>query len=402
KYTSEGKISIYAKTIANEAGWTEIEFSVKDSGKGISEERIGTIWERFVRSDKASHIQQDITELGLTVVKHLIELQGGKIDVKSKENEGSVFTFSLRFKTEVSPDQEIYPADELLTPAELSHLRVLLVEDNPVNRLLVQKVLQNYGIKLQMAENGQEALEKLVDEEFDVILMDIQMPLMDGYEATRLIRKHFIPPKRDVPIIAITAHALSDEIEQCLRSGMNDYITKPFLAEELLQKISHAASSLENDLFIPGRQAQKADERKNKPAKPKHSVQNANNKATSASRGDTYLDLTYLNRIANGNRQYVEEMMSICQEQIPEFMLDIDKAMANSDWELLSRTVHKLKSSVAIVGAEKVKTVAISVEEKIKGDPKIGELKPIVESLRQLIYTLQSEIQLELREKNVA
>jgi CheY-like chemotaxis protein len=171
-------------------------------------------------------------------VKQLVELQGGTVCVKSKIGSGSLFIFNLKFKKQLPP--EALNKKQTGKKVELTHiekLNILLVEDNLLNQILAKKVLTNWSWNVDVADNGLIAVQKLKNTSYDLVLMDIQMPEMDGYEATRQIRKTANLSKRNIPIIAITAHAISGEAEKCYNAGMNDYITKPFDEKVLYEKI---------------------------------------------------------------------------------------------------------------------------------------------------------------------
>ena len=175
--------------------------------------------------------------LSLAITKRLVELQNGKLEVQSIPGESTVFKILLPFK--LSPESLKQVKDT--TKADFSHLagnRILVVEDNKINQLVVSKMLRKLGVEVSTADNGLEGLEVFEREYFDLVLMDIQMPEMDGYRATAEIRRHPNPAKRDVPVIALTASAFLTEKEKAVLFGMNDHVGKPFSPEELMEKIS--------------------------------------------------------------------------------------------------------------------------------------------------------------------
>lgn len=236
KFTPEGKIEL--KVTLREIFEQKIilEFSIKDTGIGIPSEKLKTIFDGFTQASSDTTRKYGGTGLGLTIVKSLVELQQGKLSVKSKEGSGSEFIFTLPFAKPVkqTEGQEYHNQN---VAKDLHHLNILVVEDNELNQFLIQSLLLKCNASVKVASDGVEAITMLKERNFDIILMDIQMPNMDGYEATKQIRSTFNNKKQHTPIIAMTAHALVGEKEKCQSAGMNDYITKPIRINDLLNCI---------------------------------------------------------------------------------------------------------------------------------------------------------------------
>ncbi|MGZ4054506.1 MAG: response regulator [Bacteroidia bacterium] len=243
KFTQKGEVRIEIDMISENHDVSDVQFSVIDTGIGISSDKQFSIFNGFTQASNETTRKYGGTGLGLTIVKQLIELQGGTISVQSELGIGSVFTFNLKFKKAFSSDIAKNKAIDDRTIQEqenISGLKILLVEDNLLNQILAKKVLTDWNWEVEVAENGLIAIEKLKKSNFDVILMDIQMPEMDGYEATRTIRKMPDPAESETPIIAMTAHAMAGEADKCLKAGMDDYISKPFDTKVLHSKIIEA------------------------------------------------------------------------------------------------------------------------------------------------------------------
>jgi signal transduction histidine kinase/CheY-like chemotaxis protein len=234
KFTQKGSITVGARVTKYENGITLLEFSVKDTGIGIPLDKLEHIFERFRQAE--SHITRKYggTGLGLSIAKQLVELQGGTLSVKSEIDKGSFFSFCIPYKKSVEVVHEIEAVREKYDMTELCKLNILLVEDNQLNVKLILSLFSEYKLKLQVAENGSVGVEMLKKGNFDIILMDMEMPVMNGYEAANIIRNEL---KSDRPIIAMTAHAMAGERERCLSLGMNDYISKPINANLLFEKI---------------------------------------------------------------------------------------------------------------------------------------------------------------------
>jgi signal transduction histidine kinase len=240
KFTDKGSIIVKCKKIKEENKNILIEFSVTDTGIGIAEEIVPKIFESFTQASSDTTRKYGGTGLGLTISKQLVELQAGSIDVKSTLGVGSTFSFILPYQagSEMTKEEKVRNPDPALIE-ELSNKRILLVEDNPFNQIVATDTIHDLinGIHITVANNGREAVEFLRKNQFDLVIMDIQMPEMDGYEATKFIRKNFEAPVNSIPIMAMTANVIKEEIEKCFDSGMNSYIAKPFDPEDLFVKI---------------------------------------------------------------------------------------------------------------------------------------------------------------------
>ncbi|WP_343855410.1 PAS domain-containing hybrid sensor histidine kinase/response regulator [Fulvivirga kasyanovii] len=233
KFTPEGEIKLMVKVKGTDGQKVILQFNVKDTGIGIPSEKIKSIFDGFTQASSDTTRKYGGTGLGLTIVKSLVELQQGQLSVKSKEGSGSEFIFTLPFERTDNKEKHSV-SHKKPVEKDLSKLNILVVEDNELNQFLIQSLLQKYNARVKVASDGVEAMETLNKMTFDIILMDIQMPNMDGYEATQKIRANF---KQSIPIIAMTAHALVGEKEKCQNAGMNDYITKPIRINDLINCI---------------------------------------------------------------------------------------------------------------------------------------------------------------------
>ncbi|TRX69230.1 response regulator [Flammeovirga kamogawensis] len=241
KFTFNGSIIIAVVKVENNQNKLTLRFSVKDSGIGIEKEKLGSIFDSFTQASNETTRKFGGTGLGLSISKQLVELQGGKLHLESTPNLGSTFYFEITFdefiEKNLTPPQ-ITKAKKTSTIKPTSITKsILLVEDNEVNQMLVLRLLKKWGYKSDVADNGLIALKKLKEHKYDLILMDVHMPEMDGYTATKKIRTEFEEPLKSIPIIAMTASALKGEFERCKEAGMNDYISKPFKKDNLEEKV---------------------------------------------------------------------------------------------------------------------------------------------------------------------
>jgi len=240
KFTTQGDILVKVACIEDRHDRLTVNFMVKDTGIGIPQDRLDVIFEPFTQESVSTTRQYGGTGLGLAIVKRLLELQGLKISVNSALNKGSEFSFNMEFPVATEKQAVINKKTPTVIQTEaeaFGSMRVLIAEDNPVNVMLMKKLLSKWNISPFIAENGERAVEFMQYGNFDIILMDLQMPVMNGFDAAIEIRKMADPRKANIPIIALTASALFDIKDRVYNSGMNDYVSKPFKPDELYEKI---------------------------------------------------------------------------------------------------------------------------------------------------------------------
>lgn len=336
KFTSNGKITVNIKLLNEDKQQVTIEFAVIDTGIGITQEKIETIFEVFQQASSGTSRLYGGTGLGLAIVKQLVEPQGGSINVKSKVGEGSTFSFVLSFeKTNEEAESKI----ELVElDAEIKNIKVLVVEDIALNQLLMKTLLNDFGFEQDIASNGKEAIELLEKNAYDIILMDLQMPVMNGFEATEYIRNTM---NSKIPIIALTADVTTVDLAKCKAVGMNDYISKPVDDRLLYNKIIG---------YVKKPKLEKVE-------KVKENVynQSANLK---------YVDLSYLSHRTKSNPQLMMEMISLYLTQTPPLIMAMKQGLHDKDWNALQSAVHKMIPSFSIMGISKdFENIAKKVQE---------------------------------------
>jgi len=232
KFTHNGEILLNVKLLNEDEDTITLQFAVTDTGIGIADGKINSIFNIFEQAETGTANSYGGTGLGLAIVKQLVESQAGSISVRSKIGVGSTFSFILQFgKTKVQSVEEV---DTLLLDPEITNLRVLVAEDVALNQLLIKIILQGFGFDYNIAANGKIAIEKMQTNRYDIILMDLQMPDMNGFEATEYIRNTIHSP---IPIIALTADVSIADVSKCKEFGMDDYIPKPINEKLLYSKI---------------------------------------------------------------------------------------------------------------------------------------------------------------------
>ena len=322
KFTAKGTITVSVRLLNEDEEKVNIEFSVADTGIGIAENKLERIFENFQQASSGTSRLYGGTGLGLAIVKQLVESQGGSISVKSVINEGSTFSFILSFlKTDAEAEIVTETAEQ---DAEIKNIRVLVAEDIPLNQLLMKTLLDDFGFERDIAANGKIAIEKLQEKTYDVILMDLQMPEMNGFEATEYIRNTMYSK---IPIIALTADVTTVDLAKCRAVGMNDYIAKPVDERLLYNKIVGLV-------------------KKPLPVKYNEPDRDGNGEGKKSK----CIDLQYLIRRTKSNPNLMREMISLYLEQTPPLIRAMRQSLKDKDWHLLYSAVHKIIPSFAIMG----------------------------------------------------
>ncbi len=333
KFTNYGKVILDVTTIELTQDSVQVAFSVKDTGIGIDESKLSDVFQSFTQANLSTTRKYGGTGLGLSIAKQLVELQGGTMVVNSRLNEGSTFVFTLTYP--IGKAKEVVAENE--EPNILGvhkGLRILLAEDNSINQFLVKKIVAQWGFSLDIAENGRVAIDMLKSTKYDIVLMDIQMPELDGYEATLYIRNKMEAPVCSIPIIAMTASALQDELNACNQVGVNDYITKPFKPIELYNKIMRLMDQRKES--VTG-----TESRNSTVAGKQQDV-------------DSQLDLSYLRTIAGGDESFTLEMLCLVSNRIPEVLADMNQMISEKNWSGLHAVTHKFKPSVQLLGVKEL------------------------------------------------
>ena len=318
KFTERGSVDLNCRVIADKPDSQVIHISVKDTGIGMDASFVKHLFEKFSQEYESVSRKYGGTGLGMSICKELVEQMGGEISVESVKGVGSTISFVVEFPKGISTDMpekiETQFSEEFLVGK-----KVLVTDDNDLNRLVASILLLDFGATVMVAENGEIALEMISRETFDVVLMDIQMPVMNGYEATKLIRKS----GNDIPIIALTASAIKGEREKCIACGMNDYITKPINEEQFLKTI---------DKWI---------------TKDSESEMNIEMENLLENEGvEGLYDLAGLRAISKGREAFVKKMVDMFCEQTPITVKEMIDAYHANDLEQMGLIAHKLKSNI--------------------------------------------------------
>lgn len=370
KFTEKGYVEVVVTEMLETETDSLIKFSVIDTGIGIPKDKIDSIFESFNQASNETTRKYGGTGLGLTITRKLVELQGGKITVESVVSKGSEFSFSLEYKkAQKGATNNTKLKNVAIAPDFLKDIKILLVEDNELNQLLAVKVFGKWDKQIDIADNGKIAIEKITNTDYDIILMDIQMPEMDGNELTNHIRTK-MGEKSTVPIIALTAHATLEEEKRCLQNGMNDYLSKPYDFNVLLEKLyQNLNKNKGNTIQSPDLPTQEMTTEK-------------------------LINFKYLKDFAEGDDSFIKNMISIFLENTPETMAIILKSNKNDDIKTLKEEIHKLKSSISLLGISKASDSIAIIENEIETNPLSEKRKEEVVYLNEICQLAIKELEL--------
>ncbi len=366
KFTSQGKITVRVKMLHEEEEHVRVLFEVCDTGIGIADNEIESIFDNFQQAATHTARLYGGTGLGLAIVKQLVLSQNGTISVSSKLGEGSTFSFSLDFKK--TPDQ-IQPEEEVHFQAEThdDKVKILVAEDVTLNQLLIKTLIRSFGYEITIVPNGKAATEKLMQEAYDLVLMDLQMPVMSGYEATEYIRNTM---KLNIPIIALTADVTTADEEKCKAIGMNDYIPKPIDEKLLYAKISrfiHKPVESAPEILPEEKEEAEIQER--------------------------FIDMDYLKQKTSGDQEMMREMIRSYLSETPRLINAMKESINNMDWKALSESAHAIIPSFSIMGfdpqfeamARKVKDHAAKKEESLLVNSLVSNIEDAcIQAIKQL------------------
>ncbi len=362
KFTNEGKITVDVRMLSSDEEKATIEFIVSDTGIGIAADKIDHIFENFQQATSNISMLYGGTGLGLAIAKQLAEQQSGTITVKSNINDGTRFSVVLPFRkthANIETESEI---KEL--KVKIKGIKVLVAEDIALNQLLMKTLLDDFGFECDFAENGKIAIEKFINKPYDIILMDLQMPEMNGFQATKYIRNTM---NSQVPIIALTADVTTADLSKCKVIGMNDYISKPvdekLLYHKIIELVKKPYSAKESSLTV---------------TIPKCT------------------DLTYLSERTKSNPRLMREMIMLYLEQTPPLINAMKESLQTKDWDSLHTAVHKMIPSFYIMGISKdYETMGKKIQEYARSETHQDELDELVNQLEVVCSQACRELQEE-------
>lgn len=369
KYTNEGEINLKIKLLEETDEEVNIQFEVEDSGIGIPKDKQDSIFSSFTQASDDTTRLYGGTGLGLAIAKRLVGLMKGEISVKSEPDKGSTFIFNAVFAKDNSKDNEIRPIidTEIIANYDTqAEIQLLLVEDHEMNQVVVSDLLEREfeNIKIDLAENGKVAIDKVKENFYHLVLMDINMPVMGGLEATREIRKSLPAPKNNIPIFALTAHAFSTEVQNCKNAGMNEFISKPIKIKDLKSKIIRLLNQV-----IPAKKDELAVAKPNGVHLNGTTNQiNGINIATNLKDNtvqneyESVIDLESLKQISENDTNKLQRYINLLLKNTPNELEKLKQDTENEDWDELTKIAHKLKGTVGYMGIKKIEETIRIVE----------------------------------------
>lgn len=399
KYTENGDIIISCRLQSETPVALNVHFSVKDTGIGIPKEKHLHIFESFAQAGDDTTRLYGGTGLGLSIAKKLVELFGGEMHLVSESGKGSTFSFIIQFDkyphsenigplTPVSQHHAQAQQDaELVRNLKLEKLSVLLVEDNRLNQIVAKDLLKKWlsVVEVDIAENGKEAIKTLQGKKsYDIVLMDISMPIMDGYEATEYIRQQMPAPISEIPIVAMTAHAFNRNAEKCFEVGMNEFVSKPINPQTLYAKILKVVSP---QLI-------------QKPSNNKDINKKEQDMKTSPFpvASPTLINLEYLNSLSGDDETIKVIMLETLVSDLPGELTQLENDCKAADWNALKASAHKLKSTCAYMGLSDIQELAKQVENNAWDKVNLAKMPQMVEKIISTCQKAHIELKVVLKQ----
>ena len=342
KFTKTGKITLSVSSFSENNASAQLEFRVADTGIGIPKSQLGNIFNSFTQVHRSSRFLSQGTGLGLSITRRLVELQEGDIRVESLVGKGSEFSFRLEYP--IASQKELIPEaeEEEILHNHFENLKVLVVEDNKINQLLARQLLTGWGVQVELANDGFEAIAKLQRRAFDLILLDLQMPEIDGFEVARFVRKTIKAPANQIPIVALTADAFTETRQLTQAAGMNDFITKPFQQKDLLRVLRR---------FSPHEQDSHQEE----------VVQTENSEGQP-------IDFEFIKEKFGKDPETFRYILSVFIHEIADELSSVKELLIQDDSARSVRQVHKLVSTFSAMGMPETAFTVSLVERLLKNN----------------------------------
>lgn len=367
KFTFEGSVTVSVEQVTEEKN-AIFEISITDTGMGISKESLPTIFEQFVQAGADITRKYGGTGLGLTISKNLVEMQGGSIEVESEEKKGSTFTVRIPYKlsSESILKKEIRKSGGVKS---MERKKILVAEDVPVNQLIAKHILKSWGHVVTVAENGKEVLRLLEKNNYDLILMDIHMPEMNGVVTTKLIRKLPNARKANIPIIAVTAAAFKDETERYLDAGMNEFITKPYTEENLFEVIRRVLKMISPEKKPEPETEPEPDRTKEK-----------------------LYDISNLLQFGDDDPNFIKDIITLFITNGRQDLSSLQAAIAAGEIQEIFQVAHRMKSSLHTMGIHSVETAIKRIDHCSRHNEHTEEIPQLYAHVERIILIVFDQL----------
>lgn len=363
KFTNEGEVKVTAgRKIKN--GSACLSYCIEDTGIGIPKQMFDSIFSSFNQASKQISGTYKGSGLGLSIVNSLVNKMGGTIDVKSDENNGSSFTVNIPYTPTESKNENGKIKQGSEADDDLTGLKILVVDDHPINRKIATGLLNKFGAIIDEAETGEEALVKIEENNYDVVLMDVHMPGMGGLEAARRIKTGLNP---NLPVFAVTASIMEKDVEECREAGMDDFISKPFTVQSLVQKIKAAVGKAGN-------------------------YETTYDEIESAKAGGSVVNTVALEELSGGDTDIMREMIQLFNDKTPGLIENLEKAFRDENFEQMCKIAHTIKPTYNYVGTDKGFKLSQQIEDYCNHPFPVKKLEGMIDQLKKVTNQAVDEL----------
>ncbi len=370
KFTQQGKIDIRCELEDKTEQSIRVRFEVQDSGIGINSENTERIFESFKQEDNTIARIHGGSGLGLAISKQIVELMGGTLSVESIRNVGSKFFFSIELKMAEAGSLQNMGIERNATQYSLKGYSILLVEDNKLNQILATTILEKWGARVVLAGNGQQAIEILANDSFNIILRDIQMPVMDGMTASKIIREEL---QLTTPILALSANVIKGIVEKCAEAGMQGYISKPFDSDDLYRKINSHISRIEI----------------------------MNEKQLEFDPDIIVADVSRLEKMMGSDPVQLNIMLHKFLEITPAYLAELNSGDLANDLAAIAAASHKIKSSIDLVSKPVMRELILNINHSSREDGDLREVKPLIRQFNSYYKLLENQLREEIQAERI-
>lgn len=382
KFTDNGKIEIHINPTEFYENTIDIHFLVRDTGRGMNEQTMQQIIDSCILKSPISRPNSGDFGLGLIIAYNIVELMGGKLKFNSIPNKGTEISFNLNLPMghiqELQNEQTQSPFNNNIPSHEQIH--VIVAEDQPFNQMVVKTMLEDFGFVVDCVENGKQLIDKLLNKHYDVILMDIYMPIMDGITATQKIRNELKKPVCNIPIIAITANAYVSEHQKYLEAGINDTISKPFKSQLLFSKIIHVLGISKANMKDDQGRTQDLD--------------------FSKPNNEKFYDLDLLYNITKNQKSAIVKMIQVFVDKAKTELFQLEEYTSQSQWEKVSSIAHKMKPSLAYLSMKQVEEIVQQIYYLSKNSEQTERIPKLVANAKSLLEFIITQLSEEIKKIN--